>query len=134
MSSQGRDCKLAQITNDQDLAPVFQQKIIEGLTQQGFKAVASTEQPARLLKVEIRGLEYTTDIDFWKGIIHTKAALQAYSKNENFVYDKLYVAERQETTVEAPRARTNELLINGVVSDVLQKLLEDQKLAKALAN
>src|ERR1051325_2739431 len=49
----GLDSKLAEITTAQELAPIFQQKIIEGLAQQGFKAVSSSEQPARVLKVEI---------------------------------------------------------------------------------
>jgi uncharacterized lipoprotein YajG len=130
----GLDSKLAEITTAQELAPIFQQKIIEGLAQQGFKAVSSSEQPARVLKVEIRTLQYTTDIDFWKGVVRTKAAIQAYSKTDNAIFDQLYVAERQETVAEAPRAKTNDRLINGVISDVLQRLLGDQKLARMLAN
>jgi len=130
----GLDSKLAEITTEQELAPIFQQKIIEGLSQQGFKAVSSSEQPARVLKVEIRTLQYTTDMDFWKGTVHTRAAIQAYSKTDTTIFDQLYVAERQEAVVEAPRAKTNERLINGVISDVLQRLLGDQKLARLLAN
>ena len=130
----GLDSKLAEITTDQDLAPLLQQKIIEGLTQQGFRAVSSSEQPNRLLKIELRTLQYTTDMDFWKGTIRTKAAIQAYSKVDDFIFDQLYVAEREEAVVEAPRAKTNERLINGVISDVLQRLLADQKLARVLAN
>src|SRR5262245_12774855 len=71
----GLDSKLAEITTDQELAPIFQQKIIEGLTQQGFKAVSSSDQPNRTLKIEIRTLQYTTDMDFWKGTVRTKAAI-----------------------------------------------------------
>ena len=130
----GLDSKLAEITTDQDLAPIFQQKIIEGLTQQGFKAVPSSEQPARVLKVEIRSLQYTTEMEFWKGKIRTKAAIQAYSKADDSIYDQLYVAEREQTAVEAPRAKTNAQLINGVISDVLQRLLGDPKLVRVLTN
>src|SRR4051794_29347995 len=53
----GLDSKLAEITTEQDLASVFQAKITEGLTQQGFKVVSLSQEPARLLKVEIRTLE-----------------------------------------------------------------------------
>ena len=130
----GLDSKLAEITTDQDLAPLLQKKIIEGLTQQGFRALPSSEQPNRLLKIELRTLQYTTDMDFWKGTIRTKAAIQAYSKADDFIFDQLYVAEREEAVVEAPRAKANERLINGVISDVLQRLLADQKLARVLAN
>ena len=104
------------------------------MNQQGFKAVPSSEESARVLKVEIRTLEYSTDMDFWKGTVRTKAALQAYTKMDDLIYDQLYVAERQETSMEAPGAKTNAQLINGVISDVLQRLLADPKLAKALTN
>ena len=130
----GLDSKLAEITTDENLASIFQQRIIEGLTRQGFKAVAASEQPARELKVEIRALQYTTDMDFWKGTIRTKASIQAHSKTEDAVYDKLYVAERQQTVMEAPGAKTNASLINGTISDVLQRLLADEKLSRLLAN
>ena len=130
----GLDSKGAEITTDQDLAAIFQQKIIEGLTQQGFNAVPHSDEPARTLKVEIRSLEYNTDMDFWKGTVRAKAALHANSKAEGIVFDQVYLAERQEAAVEAPRAKTNEQLINGVLSDVLQRLLADPKLVKLLAN
>ena len=130
----GLDSKLAEISTDQDLAMIFQQKIVQGLTQQGFKVVAYGEAPGRVLKVEIRALEYTSDLDFWKGTVRTKAAIQAYSKRDDVAYDKLYVAERQQAVVDAPRAKTNEKMINGAISDVLQRLFEDSKLMKVLAN
>jgi len=130
----GLDSKLAEITTDQDLAVLFRAKIIEGLNQLGFHAVPASDLPARLLKVQIRVLEYTTDMNFWKGTIQTKAVLQAHSKTDNFIFDQSYVAERQETVAEAPGAKTNEKLINGAVSDVLQRLLSDQKLLRVLAN
>jgi len=130
----GMDSKLAEITTDQDLAPLVQKQIIEGLTQQGFKAVASSEETARLLKVEIRALDYMTDMDFWKGTVRTKAALQAYCKTQKVIYDQPYVAERTHTAAEAPGAKTNAELINGVMSDVLQRLLGDRKLVSLLAN
>jgi len=130
----GLDSEGAQITTDQNLTQVFQQKIIEGLRQQGFKAAASSDEPGRVLKVEIRAVQYTTDMDFMKGIIRTKAALQVYVKTEASTYDRLYVGERQETAAEAPGAKTNSRLINGAVTDVLHNLLGDQKLAAMLAN
>src|SRR5437870_12792502 len=58
----GLDSNLAQIRADQDLGPIFQQKIIEGLTRQGFNALPFSEQPARVLKVEIRAIQYSTEM------------------------------------------------------------------------
>jgi uncharacterized lipoprotein len=130
----GLDSKLAQIQTDQDLAPIFQQKIIEGLTRQGFMAVPASDGPARVLKVDIRELQYTTEMELWQGTIRTRAAMQAHAKTEDDVYDKFYTAEREEKAIEAPSAKTNAQLINGAISDVLQRLLEDQRLIKMLAN
>jgi len=130
----GMDSKLAEITTEQELVPIFQQKIIDGLTRQGFKATPAGDSAARVLKVEIRAINYSTDMDFWKGTVRAKAALNAHCKSDDFIYDQLYVAERKEPAVEAPGAKTNQRLINGAISDVLQRLLEDAKLAKALAN
>src|SRR5260221_3872307 len=130
----GLDSEGAEITTEQNLTQVFQQKIIEGLRLQGFKAAAFSEEPARGLKVEIRAVQYTTDMDFMKGIIRVKASLQAQINTEASAYDKGYVAERQETAAEAPRAKTNARMINGAVADVLRKLLEDEKLVRMLAN
>jgi len=130
----GMDYKGAEITTDQALTPIFQQKIIEGLTQQGFQATASSEGPARVLKVEIRLLQYTTEMEFWKGTIRAKAVLQAHCKTENFSYDQGYASEREGKASEAPSAKTNAQLINGVISDVLERLLSDQRLLRTLAN
>ena len=38
----GMDSKLAEITTEQELVPIFQQKIIDGLTRQGFKATPAS--------------------------------------------------------------------------------------------
>ena len=73
-------------------------------------------------------------MDFWKGLVRTKAAIQAYAKANDIIYDELYVAERTESAVEAPRAKTNAQLINGVISDVLQRLLGDPKLVRVPTN
>ena len=130
----GMDSKLAQIRTDQDLAPIFQQQIMEGLSRQGFKAVPAADGPARVLKVDIRELHYSTDTELWQGTVRTRAAVQAYSRTEDTVYSRLYEAEREEKAIEAPGAKTNARLINGAISDVLQRLLEDQKLIKMLAD
>src|SRR5258706_4007051 len=60
----GLDSKLAEITTDQELAPIFQQKIIERLTRQGFKAMPAGDSPWRVLKGEIRAINYSTDMEF----------------------------------------------------------------------
>src|SRR5258707_6276957 len=64
----GLDSEGAEITTEQNLTQVFQQKIIEGLRQQGVKAPACSEQPDRVLKVENRPGQYTNDMDLTEGM------------------------------------------------------------------
>jgi len=130
----GLDSKNAGITTDQDVARLFQQKVVEGLQRRGFAAVPFTDQPSRILTVEIRQIEYTTDMEFWKGIVQVKAALRAHASWNGLLFDQTYVAERKENVVEAPGAKTNERLINETVSEAVQKLLLDDRLTFFLAN
>jgi|SRR6185369_2069458 uncharacterized lipoprotein YajG len=130
----GLDSKNAEITTDQDIAALFQAKILEGLSRKGFKAVAYGEQPGRSLTVEIRQIEYKTDMDFWKGIIQAEAAINAWSVGEDESYQRIYRGQRKDTSMEAPGAKTNERLINGAISDALQNLFEDERLIRFLAN
>jgi len=130
----GVGSKGAEITVDPDLGPVFQRKLAEGLTQLGFKVVPFNGQSPRLLRVEIKNLEYTSEMEFWQGTVKTKASIQAYSRAGDAVYNRTYVAEKQQKAQEAPGAKTNEQLLNAVVSDVLEQLLGDQRLLALLAS
>ncbi|HKS36880.1 MAG TPA: YajG family lipoprotein [Verrucomicrobiae bacterium] len=130
----GLDSKNASITTDQDVAALFQAKILEGLSRKGFNAVPHGERPGRPLTVEIRQIEYKTDMDFWKGIIQAEAAINAWSVRDGASYERTYRGQRKDTTLEAPAAKANERLINGAISDALQNLLEDERLIRFLAN
>lgn len=130
----GIDSKNATITTDQDVAALFQAKILEGLTRKGFAAVPYEDQPGRLLTVEIRQIEYKTDMEFWKGSAQVEAALNAWSVRDGARHERVYRGQRKDTTLEAPGAKTNERLINGAISDAVRNLLEDERLIRFLAN
>src|SRR6185369_4312709 len=104
----GLDSKDAQITTTQDLEKLFREKIIEGLACKGFNAVPYTQPPGRVLTVEIRQIEYSTDMDFWKGIVIAKAALRVFTTRAVAPFDQNYAAERKDRTLEAPSAQANE--------------------------
>lgn len=129
----GVDSKNAAIKTEQDIVALFRQKIVEGLTRKGFAAVVFEGQPGRSLTVEIRQIDYTTDMDFWKGLIQTEAVISASMIKDGAKFEQVYSGKRSETTVEAPRAKTNERLINGAISDALQRLFEDERLLHYLA-
>jgi len=129
----GLDSKNAAIQTKQNVIPLFRGKIMEGLTRKGFTAVLYEGQPGRLLTVEIQRIDYTTDMEYWKGIIQTEVTLTASMIKDGAKFEQIYVGKRTETAVEAPRAKTNEGLINGAISDALQRLFEDERLLRYLA-
>ena len=129
----GVDSKNASIKTEQKVAPLFQERIIDGLKHKGFLASAFEGQSGRLLTVEIRQIDYKTDMEFWKGIIQTEAVLVASTIKDGLKFEQFYTGKRTENTVEAPGAKTNERLINGAISDALQRLFEDERLIRYLA-
>jgi uncharacterized lipoprotein YajG len=129
----GLDSKNAAITTDQNVADLFKEKLLESLAGKGFTAIPYDGAPGRLLVVEVRQIKYTTDMEFWKGIIQTEAELVASMVKDGVKFEQFYLAERKETAVEAPSAKTNERLINSAVSGALQKLLEDERLLRFMA-
>src|SRR5262249_1307848 len=126
--------KNAEITTDQNIAALFEQKITEGLEARGFKIVASRYQASATLKVEVRQIDYTTDMDFWKGTVLAKAALHASSRKDSFRFEQLYLGERKRNTIEGPTAKSNEQLINGAISEAVENLINDDRLTTFLAN
>jgi hypothetical protein len=83
--------------------------------------------------VEIRQIDYTTDMEFWKGIVQAEVTLVASMIKDGLKFEQVYSGKRTETTVEAPRAKTNERLINGAIADALRRLFEDERLLRYLA-
>ena len=83
--------------------------------------------------MEVRRIDYTTDMEFWKGLVKVQAEVVAWMIKDGARFEQIYFAERTETTVEAPRARTNEQLINSAISSALQKLFDDRRLMAFLA-
>lgn len=129
----GVDSQNAAIKTTQNVAALFQEKIVEGLVRKGFSASPFEGQPGRLLIVEIRQIDYTTDMEFWKGIVKTEAVLGASMIKDGVKFEQFYSGKRTENTVEAPGAKTNERLINGAISDAMQRLFEDEHLIRYLA-
>jgi len=56
--------KGAEITTDQDVGKVFDQKIREGLSRKGFVPISLSQDSLRSLKIEIRSLKYYTSTGF----------------------------------------------------------------------
>jgi uncharacterized lipoprotein len=125
--------KAAEITTDQDVAGIFHEQVVEGLKKKGFSPVVYAEDFPRRLKVEVRLISYSTSTGLWTGGVHTKAAIKAVASNNEKTYEKLYRAENEVRKAFVPSAKTNIRLINEIVSQVLQKLFQDQDLMAFLA-
>ena len=129
----GVDSEDAAITTTQNVITLFQDKIVQGLEKKGFTAGRYDGQPVRTLTVEIRRIDYKTDMEFWKGIVKTEAVLDAVVLKDDMKFEQTYTGQRKDTTVEAPSAKTNDRLINGAISEAVQKLFEDHNLLRFLA-
>jgi uncharacterized lipoprotein YajG len=133
LGRRGLDSQDAPITTDQNVADLFHDKIDEGLTRKGFRTVPDTDSTAQLLVVEIRQIEYTTDLDYWIGLIQAQATLHASSAKNGLKFDQVYQGQKSIKTVEAPTAKTNEQLLNAAISEAVERLFADEKLVRFLA-
>jgi len=129
----GLDSENAKITATEDPVIVVRAALASGLARKGFKLVPSVETPGRLLTIELRQLDYKTGMDFWKGSVTVTAQLHASTSVESKRVERLYTAEKKESTHEAPTATTNDRLINGILTEVLVRFLEDADYLGVLA-
>lgn len=130
----GLDSQNASITTKQDVAALFEAKIIEGLVAKGFKAVAHSDQQANLLNVEVKEIKYTTDMEFMKGSMQVRAVLRVYTSKNGLYFDQNFYGTRKEAIVEAPKASRNDRIINAAISDAVQRMFDDDRLMVFLAN
>lgn len=130
----GLDSQNASITTKQDLVSLFESKIIEGLTAKGFKAVSFTDQSTGVLTVDVMEIKYSTDLDFMKGSMQTRAVLRVSTSKNGLYFDQNFYGTRKETIVEAPKASRNERIINAAISDAVQRIFDDDRLMLFLAN
>jgi uncharacterized lipoprotein YajG len=129
----GVDSEDAPITTKQNLSVLVRNALIAGYAKKGFNAIPHEGEPGRVLTVELNTLAYTTDMDFWKGIVMTEAVLTASIVKSGVRFEQVYAGRRKETTIEAPRARTNERLLNEALAEAVKGVIEDPRLLRFLA-
>ena len=129
----GVDSENAAITTKQNLSVLVRDALIAGYAKKGFNAIPHEGEPGRVLTVELSNLEYTTDMDFWKGVVMTEAVMNASTMSGGVRFEQAYTGRRKETTIEAPRAKTNERLLSEAMTEAVKSLLEDPHLIWFLA-
>ena len=127
-----RSDKDSAIITNQDVAKVVQSKIYDNLKKSGFD-VDILDNGARALRIEIRDLDYSAPTGSWTGGIRVLATLNAVVKNGDTTYENLYQITNNERVILKPDREKNEELINKTLSDVLQRLLQDEKVIALLA-
>lgn len=125
--------KGAKITSEQDVPALINEKVIEGLRKKGFRPVVYQKEFPKSLKVEIRLLQYSTSTGFWTGGIHMKSTLKAVAKKDGKEYENIYRVDNEKRVFFVPGSSKNEQIINQAISEVLQKLFQDQELISFLA-
>lgn len=122
----------AEITTNQNIAAVIQDKVSEGLQQKGFVVRPYAEGETKL-SLELRELEYHTSTGFWTGGVHVNGAIKAVGTKIGDTYERMYRSEKERRVVVVPTAGKNEDDINNGLSDLLRSLFEDVGLFKFLA-
>ena len=125
--------KGAEIKSTRDVAVVIKEAIVSGLRSKGFDISDWNMESDPRLDVEVRFLEYTTSTGFWTGGVHVNAAEKVEAISEGKVYEKMYRSEKEKRVVIVPNAASNEKQINLVLSDVLNRIFDDQALINHLA-
>lgn len=125
--------KDAPITTNQDLVPILRTKIEEGLRLKGFTN-AVTQGNHTTLQVALRELNYTDDYSDWKRIHATaRAALHAnIRQGDRVVFERDYTAAHGDKYLIAPSEHENVWHINSALAGVLNQMLNDAQLLKAL--
>ncbi|HEL7612268.1 TPA: YajG family lipoprotein [Stenotrophomonas maltophilia] len=116
--------RAAEITTNQDLAAVVQDKISEGLSNRGYKVVPY-EGASTKLSVELRALEYSTSTGFWSGGVAVNAAMKAVASKPGDTYERIYRSDEERRVQFAPTATKNEEDLNKGVSAIISALFED---------
>lgn len=130
----GMDSKGAEISTEQDLPALFEEKLLEGLARKGFNPQRAGDPSVPLVTVEILKIEYSTAMDFWKGSVNVVAVLRVFTSKNGLHFDQSYTATQNERSTEAPSAKRNNAIINAALSSVVQRVFEDERLMIFLAH
>ena len=124
----------AKITTDQDLEELLRDIISRGLYQKGFEPV-NPDESKTTLKIELRVLEYKTAMGLWTGgNIGTAAVKAIVTLPSGKGYEKSYRSQKDVRTLWASRQETNARVINEALTEVINKMFEDQNLLEILAS
>lgn len=121
------------ISNDQDLAEVLKNALIQGLHKKGFEPVKENES-SLVMKGELRSLEYTSSMGLWTGgNIGTAVVKIIATDSSGKTYEKTYRGQSEVRTCFVGSQETNSKVVNDALTEALNKVFEDKELLSFLA-
>lgn len=120
------------ITTRQDMVILMQEKIGEGLKARAFTIVQDTTQ-ASGLTVSIERIQYAVDGRFLHSKIRCESTVRATATRGNTEFSRLYKFEDKSAYLFLPSEKANQKRINNLVSETLDRILNDDKLISFLA-
>lgn len=124
----------ADLTVQGDLRQVVEKAIQDGLTRKTFK-VSGSDTDNRLLRVEIRNLDYQVIQGFWAGTLKVDVSLKAVCQRGNArPYEQLHRGDISDAIGVVQGEASNNTYISKAVSQAVNSLLKDEQLMRCLAN
>ncbi len=122
----------AEITTDQDITEIILDALYEGLTTKGFKPVSGGQKSDKKLDAEFRHFEYYTSTGAFTGGVHVKAAMKVRAKGK-VEYENMYRVEKENRVVFVPGAESNEKLLNETLTEMVERVFQDEDLLHTLS-
>lgn len=120
------------ITARDNLPLALRSSVERGLREMGMSASSSSE--AAQFQVYLDSLEYTVPEGSYVTKVEVKAKVRVVVLQSGRRFEGSYSSDISERVAKAPSDSKNEELINGVLSDVLERLFADSKLQEFLAS
>ncbi|MGB3462615.1 YajG family lipoprotein [Rhodanobacter sp. UC4437_H4] len=124
----------ATITSDSDIASVVKQHLVEGFTHRGFKVVDSADSSEEVVTVRVRALETELHQGFWTGHQEANGAAQLTVVKNGRTYENFYRVDSKQSKFWVPTAGQNSEYINGALSNLIGKIINDDKLVSFMAS
>jgi uncharacterized lipoprotein YajG len=124
----------ATITSDSDIAAVVRQYLAEGFTHRGFKVVSATDDSKDVITVRVRALKTELHQGFWTGHQEANGAAQLVAVKGEHSYENFYRVDSKQSKFWVPTAGQNSEYINGALSNLIGKIINDEKLVSFMAS